>query len=192
MVSLCRQPWHLVFMDPFKECVQSQYVHLVTLWNTRGKFQFCWKCSFSFQLLLLSPCLGAQSRSGCGQSCSGRPCRQCFVVPFVPRISSSIWLEPSQTGLSNQGKPPPQGLKSPHATPTPGWFRTVSEGQSVTLWHHFTNKKPERESFLIQAQNIFKAEPSVKATTYSFPGSNQQQSFIPQTLLNSDLPWGHF
>lgn len=51
MVSSCRQPRHVVFMDPLKECVQLQCVHLVTLWNTGGKFKFCWKCSFSFQLL---------------------------------------------------------------------------------------------------------------------------------------------
>lgn len=86
---------------------------------------------------------------------------------------------------------PTQGLKSPQATPHTGWLGTVSEGQSETSCHTVLST---REDSPIQAENIFKAECSVKATTYSFPGSNQQQGFIPQTLLkmNSDLPWGHF
>lgn len=198
MVSLCRQPWHVVFMDPFKECVQLQDVHLITLWNTGGKFKFCWKCSFSFQLLLLSPWLGAQSRPGCGQSCSGRPCRQCFVVPFVPRISSSVRLEPSQSGLSRLGEAttPRTEITTTHPPPHQDGSEQAVKGTQwplvELLWRHFTNKKPEREGFPTQAQNISKAEYSEKATTYSCPESNQQQVFIPQTLLNSDLPWGHF
>lgn len=80
-----------------------------------------------------------------------------------------------------------------HHNPPPhtGRLGTASEGHSVTSCDTILSTRSLRGQVSKSRPRIF-SEYWVKASTYSSPGSNQEQGFIPQTLLktNSGLPRG--
>lgn len=121
--------------------------------------KFCRKHSFSFRFLLPSPLPGsvAQSRSGCGQSCS-ESLADCIL--HFPLFRASLPAsDRSRAGraCTTRGHPPQQGPGSLQPPPPP--HAEEGSGQAVKdsnhFWHRFSNEKPEREGFSVQARSIF-------------------------------------